>query len=140
MRNLPSNLFKVSIARYSDKFDVPKYDKLAPSGSLLYKVKNGIYNQFQYIREFNHYLTTIDPETVAEELNQMSGGKDVVLLCYESPNKFCHRQLVASWFVMHGIRCMEYGQAELTNDEWLRKMGFSEAEIRSNHICLNCDD
>ena len=138
-RNIPSDIFKVSIARYSDRFpDIPKYEKLMPAKDLLYKIKNGIYNQFQYTKKFNAYLSSIDPEDIVEELNTMSGGRDIVLLCYEAPDKFCHRQLVCKWFVDNFIRCQEYGQPELTSREWLAKLGVTDEELRNFDICPVC--
>lgn len=35
-------------------------------------------------------------------LEQVSAGKDVVLLCYEKPTDFCHRQLIAEWINQYG--------------------------------------
>ena len=34
---------------------------------------------------------------------------DIALVCYEAPDKFCHRHLVADWFNKAGYRCEEYG-------------------------------
>ena len=32
---------------------------------------------------------------------------DIVLLCYEKPDEFCHRHLVAEWFNRNGIYVVE---------------------------------
>ena len=52
-----------------------------------------------YSKDYYQFvLDRLNPEQVIKELNNLSGGKDVVLLCYEKPYKFCHRHLVAKWF------------------------------------------
>ena len=43
-----------------------------------------------------------------EELYEMSGGKDIVLVCYEIPSDFCHRHLVADWLRERGFDIEEY--------------------------------
>ena len=130
LRNIPETIFRVSIARYSDKFpDIPRFEELMPSSQLLMFIKKGIYNQYQYTKKFNSYLYSLDPEVIVDKLNNLSGGRDIVLLCYETPDKFCHRQLVSSWLVNNYIRCQEFGTPELTSDQWLRKLGRSDEEL-----------
>jgi uncharacterized protein (DUF488 family) len=41
------------------------------------------------------------------ELMNLSGNKDICLLCYEIPVMFCHRHLVAKWFTEHGFTTLE---------------------------------
>lgn len=138
IKNIPSHIYKISIARYSDKFpDIPRYEKLMPSAQLLALIKKGVYNQFRYTKKFNAQLYSLDIDEVIEELNEMSGGRDIVLLCYESPDKFCHRQLVAKWMVDNYIRCQEYGEPELTRQEWLSKLGKSDEDL-GRELCNIC--
>lgn len=35
-------------------------------------------------------------------------GKDICLICYEKPNDFCHRHLVADWFRENGYEAVEF--------------------------------
>lgn len=44
---------------------------------------------------YKQVLSKLDANTVYVELNEF--GKNVVLLCFEPNNEFCHRQLVATW-------------------------------------------
>jgi len=38
----------------------------------------------------------------------LESDKDVILLCYEKPNEFCHRHIVAAWFeILLGIHVPE---------------------------------
>jgi hypothetical protein len=46
-----------------------------------------------YTREFiKEILDPLDPQQVFNEL-----GKDSILLCWEAPDKFCHRRIIAKW-------------------------------------------
>ena len=38
----------------------------------------------------------------------LTGGGDFALVRYESPNKFCHRHLVANWLTENGYASREY--------------------------------
>lgn len=51
-------------------------------------------------------LNKLNPKVIANRLQ--SFGDDIVLLCYERPSDFCHRQLVADWFCSSGIPVYEY--------------------------------
>ena len=78
-------------------FDGLEYKKLAP--------KRFIYDSYiesgdedTYSRDyFRCVLDKLKPGQVVKDLENLSGGKDIVLLCYEKPNQFCHRHLVAYW-------------------------------------------
>lgn len=88
----------ISIAQVKPKgLEILSYKKLAPPWSLVkeYKQTN---NKAQY--------TSIYFETVLNKLNQfqviadlmlLALSPDIALLCYEKPEKFCHRHLVAQW-------------------------------------------
>ncbi len=52
-------------------------------------------------------LDKLNPKVIANRLK--SFGENVVLLCYEKPNEFCHRQLVADWLRGAKIPVYEYG-------------------------------
>lgn len=69
------------------------YGALAPSWELLnaYKEKRIGDREYEGIYA-NDVLSRLDPEEVFREL-----GPDAVLLCWEAPDKFCHRRLVAEW-------------------------------------------
>lgn len=45
---------------------------------------------------------------VVNALYNLSGGIDVALVCYERPQDFCHRHIVADWLRSNGIECNEY--------------------------------
>jgi len=49
-----------------------------------------------YIREYyNQVLKNLDAREVLEDIEDMGNP---TLLCYESPDEFCHRHIVSAWF------------------------------------------
>ena len=86
-----------------------EYKKLAPKLWIFKKYKQDHNKEF-YTEHFHHeVLSILDPRQVYEEL-----GEDAVLLCYEAPNEFCHRHLVAKWLEHHlGITITEIYLQEL---------------------------
>lgn len=130
LENLPKNLVKISIARYSDSFpNIPRYEPLMPSKSLLFKIKKGIIGEFMYAKLFNQHLYSLDMEKVISDLVEIAGENDIVLLCYETPDKFCHRKLIAKWFMGEFVECIEYGGKRISRSEWLRDLGVTEKEL-----------
>ncbi|EJP0602850.1 hypothetical protein NVB42_001978 [Salmonella enterica] len=54
-------------------------------------------------------LAKLNPEQTWNELHLLMGNVEPVLLCWEKPGEFCHRQLVARWFRRElGIAVEEY--------------------------------
>jgi hypothetical protein len=95
----------VSIARSSRWFKGRRYPQLAPSRDLFTKYLACMVDETQYAVEYRRdVLDKLDPARVFEEL-----GSDAVLLCWEAPEKFCHRRLVAAWLEYElGIEVPEY--------------------------------
>jgi len=51
------------------------------------------------------------------------GGDDVVLLCWEPPVEFCHRQVVAAWLKAKlGVVVEELNPRLRRHRDWLREM------------------
>lgn len=83
-------------------FEGNSYTKLAPKKEFwkiwhdnIGKISEEENNEY-YMREYyKQVLSKLDANTVYSELNEF--GKNVVLLCFEENNEFCHRQLVATW-------------------------------------------
>lgn len=78
------------------------YLKLAPKRDFwrIWKYNIGKVNEEEnnnfYMREYyKKVLSDLNPEEVMQELKKF--GQNVVLLCYEENQDFCHRQLVATW-------------------------------------------
>lgn len=71
--------------------DIANYIELAPTTSMLKMPID------KYLVKYYKILENLDPNKVIEDLNELAGGKPFVMLCYEKPNEFCHRQLVSAW-------------------------------------------
>lgn len=108
LNKLPPNVVPISICGKAPAwYNGLQYKKLAPKYSFFSEWKKNGDNNY-YIEHFNdEVLSTLAPQTVYNELLKLSGGKDIVLICYEKPTDFCHRHLVAEWLTINGIKCEE---------------------------------
>lgn len=69
------------------------YHALAPTMSLVQALKKRKITKQKYIQIYeSEVLRNLDPQQVFNELKE-----DAVLLCWDTPNKFCHRFLVKDW-------------------------------------------
>ena len=69
-------------------FSGRRYKPLAPPKELIKIEDETLFRKLYH----EQVLSKIDPATVYQEL-----GEDAILLCWESPDKFCHRRVVAEW-------------------------------------------
>ena len=79
---------------------------LAPSEELLFKWHRDE-NEKEYIEEYRRKLDKINAQEMVEKLSKQVDNKDIVFLCYETPDKFCHRHVLAAWLNENGIPCEE---------------------------------
>ena len=80
---------------------IPIYSNLAPTKKILLDYKKNSDTK-KYIHDYCfHVLSRIDPHEVYEYLDNK------ILLCYEKPEDFCHRHIVANWFKTYGYECKE---------------------------------
>ena len=92
-----NGLIPVGISgKIPDGFNGLKYQKLAPKYDWWHewhdkKLSNDWFKQKYY----ETVLNPLDPVAIVQELEAL--GKDIILLCYETPEKFCHRHLAAEW-------------------------------------------
>lgn len=95
-----AGLFPVSIALYHPIwFTGVRISKFAPPSRTLGKYKRGMITPQEYEKE---YFESLDKENdhiimTLHQLEVLSKGKDIILLCYEKPTKFCHRHLFADY-------------------------------------------
>lgn len=67
-------------------------------------------NTYYYINNYyKEVLSKLDPESLYNEL------KNKVLLCYEKPDEFCHRHLVAAW--LHLLLDVEVNEIKVEGDQ-----------------------
>lgn len=109
LRKLPPNIVPISICgKAPDWYTGLQYKKLAPKKDFFLKWKENHDNDY-YIKCFQEQvLSTLDITDVINCLYAMSEGRHVALICYEKPNDFCHRHLVADWLTQHGYPTVEY--------------------------------
>ena len=102
-----AGLFPISIALSARYFNGVLYRKLNPDSSYLNDPED------EYIPKFEAKLNNISAKIVIKELEELSCGKDIVLLCHEKAGEFCHRRLVADWLNRElGIKVVELGKME----------------------------
>lgn len=93
-RNFPPGAKTIAITRWPPKYyQGEKELRLAPSENLLTEYKCGNVSPELFTKLFQHYLNRLDKS----EFLAAWGNQDVILLCYEKPNEFCHRHIVADW-------------------------------------------
>ena len=92
-----NNLTPVGISGWSpDGYTGKTYKKLAPKYVWWKEWHDNNLSEQWYINKYQEtVLGVLDPNVVAQDLQKM--GQNVVLLCFETPDKFCHRHLVAEW-------------------------------------------
>lgn len=114
VKNLPSGIIPIAICG-----GVPgwwcglQYKKLAPKQEFFNEWKNSGDNGYYIKCYYEQVLSHLDPAQVYRELNKFveytgSCADNIALLCYEKPEDFCHRHLVAEWFNKNGIVCKEW--------------------------------
>lgn len=107
-RLVSANITPISIALYSPKgWNGACYPKLAPTGYILSNWKRNPVPELYVYDYLIMVLGTLDVHTVVKELEELSGGKNIALLCYEKSGDFCHRNIVADWLRRNGYPCSE---------------------------------
>jgi hypothetical protein len=85
-----------------------EYKVLAPKPKLIGGYIRGEINETEYTKQFTKMLADVKIEQVVSDINKICGPKFPVLICYEAPDKFCHRHLVRQWFLDNGVQSEEY--------------------------------
>lgn len=90
-----------------------QYRKLAPTPEALIEWKREGDTDLFIERYYEQVLNKLNPAQVKKELLNLSTymnlrNRNVVLVCYEKSEDFCHRHLVEEWFNANGINCMEW--------------------------------
>lgn len=117
IKNLSNDMITFSIARWKPKqYKGATIISLAPSLELLQWWRASDKSELakeKYIKTFNNYLNTKNPEQLVKLLKQKCNNKIPVLLCFEKPEEFCHRHLIANWLNKNGIKCKELEKSDL---------------------------
>lgn len=100
-RNFPANCVAISITQFPPKgWKGLELKSLAPSVEKLMEFKYKEIDEFMFSQ---HFLNQLRKDwnfkariiTLLKHLDQEYGN--VILCCYERPNEFCHRHIVADW-------------------------------------------
>ncbi len=79
-----------------DWYEGKRLEFLAPKSEMVGKIRkdSANYNQRKYTREYLDLIKArnVDAKQLIEALPD-----GTILLCYESPNEFCHRRILAEW-------------------------------------------
>ena len=92
----------ISISLYPPKWYEGKvYKKVAPSNEILMDWKNGKKDEearSHYERMYSFkILRKLNAKDILKDLEELSEGKDIVLLCFEKSGDFCHRYLLSKF-------------------------------------------
>jgi len=99
-----SGIEPVGIARYQPKwFNGRNMKQLSPTSYML----SDRCSREDYLRLYNAILENLNLEQLKSELESI--GRDVALCCYEKPEDFCHRHLLADFLNKHGWDVQEFG-------------------------------
>lgn len=107
---LPNGFVAISIAGKSPSwYSGAKYRILAPKYWFYAKYKEDGDSDYYTEQYYKEVLNNLNADRVVNDLYRLKKGisGDIVLLCYESPSKFCHRHLVAEWLNKNGYECEE---------------------------------
>lgn len=116
LKVLPDSIIPISICgKAPDWYKGQQYKKLAPKYGFFSKWKENHDNAY-YIECFQkEVLDTLSAPKVVNELYSLvqDNTKDIALICYEKPDDFCHRHLIADWLKKNGIECKEWIREEV---------------------------
>ena len=100
-RNFPEGSLMIGVTRFPPTFweNGINIAALAPSEDLLRRYKNKQIDEYVFK---TIYLTELadrgfNSKAVRNLLNAVSKNRDIVLCCYEKPEDFCHRHILAEW-------------------------------------------
>ena len=98
LKNIPEEIVPIAISGSVPNFYKGiQYKRLAPRWETLTRYKQSG-DKDAFIKDYYKYvLDGLDANRVIQDLIELSNGKDIALICWESPEKFCHRHLIAKW-------------------------------------------
>lgn len=83
----------ISIARWSPRwYDGATMLEVAPTPNMIHKLDTET-----YLKRYAEIVAKLDANEILKKIENIANGQNVALLCYEKPNEFCHRHLLAAW-------------------------------------------
>ena len=103
------NVICVAIGKPRFIAGIPQMLNVCPTRYMV----SGPCSREEYLKLYDRILASQDANQVVEQIEMLSGGKDVALCCYEKPGDFCHRHILAKWITENtGIEITEFGVVE----------------------------
>ena len=101
---------KIAICRSVPKwYEGPVYQKIAPTLNILGNWHNHHDEQEYMLQYILQVLNHTSQKEVFDDLTQIANGaENIILLCYEKSDDFCHRHLFNKWMNKAGFNCKEY--------------------------------
>mgnify|MGYP003302754344 CR=1 FL=1 len=94
-----TDIIPVSICAYPPYwFNGPNIKELAPPGNIVISIKNNQIDENEYIKIYTNHIYDLinsNKDFIPNIINRYSYQQDIALCCFETPDKFCHRHLLA---------------------------------------------
>ena len=109
LRKLPRHILPVSIAGWPPKgWKGEEYIKVAPRRSFFREYKETGDQESYTINYYVTVLLELSKESVVKDLENILSRHpectEIALVCYEKPEDFCHRHILAAWLEEYNIK------------------------------------
>lgn len=109
LKKLPGYILPVSIAGWALKgWDGEEYKKVAPKKSWFWEYKKTGDQEFYVTKYYETVLSGLSKESVVKDLENILSRHpectEIALVCYERPEDFCHRHILAAWLENYNIK------------------------------------
>ncbi len=94
---IQNNIVPISVSAFTPKYLAPmkSLNYLAPKYNMLKM------SESQYTPKYREILKSCIPSKVIKDIESLTEGEDCALMCYEKPEDFCHRQMIAKWLTQN---------------------------------------
>ena len=101
-----ANVMVIGIALYPPRwYNGPSLKEVAPTYSILKMTSS----DEEYTRRYKaEILCRMNIQAFLAQVQKLSNGRDVALCCYEKPEEFCHRHLLAEHLRANGVQIEEF--------------------------------
>lgn len=117
MKKLSANgVLPICVALYKPRFFTGvQLQNVAPTRYML----SPACSEQEYIKLYNGILSRLNAFQVLNQIKTLSGGRNIALCCYEKPDDFCHRHILAQWLSKEtGTPITEFGVVERKEPEY----------------------
>lgn len=109
LKKLPGYILPVSIAGWAPKgWGREEYKKVAPKKSWFWEYKKTGDQEFYVAKYYETVLSGLTKESVVKDLENIISRHpectEIALVCYEKPEDFCHRHILAAWLENYNIK------------------------------------